>query len=103
MPRHNQKKMSKLTPYKKLLTMAKEAVDATLAPVRANAAKKQAELEIAKLEERSATLQSELDGLCATRELNFSRIIDKLDEIDLTERRKKQFIKIVAEMFPTEE
>lgn len=93
----------KLTPYKKLLTMAKEAVDATLAPVRANAARKQAELEIARLEERVATLQSELDTECSSRELNFSRIIDKLDEIALAERRKKQFEKIVAEMFPADE
>lgn len=95
--------MSKLTPYKKLLTMAKEAVDATLAPVRANAAKKQAELEVAKLEERTATLQSELDQLCSSRELNFSRIIDKMDEMAIADRRKKQFEKIVAEMFPTDE
>jgi hypothetical protein len=95
--------MSKLTPYKKLLTMAKEAVDATLAPVRANAAKKQAELEVAKLEERTATLQSELDTLCSARELNFSRIIEKMDEMALADRRKKQFEKIVAEMFPTDE
>ena len=80
--------------------MAKEAVDATLAPVRANAAKKQAELEIAKLEEREATLQSELDEQCSKRDVNFDRIIEKLDDIALTERRKKQFTKIVEEMFP---
>ena len=40
----------KLTPYKKLLTMAKDAIDATLAPVRANSAKKKAELEQAKVD-----------------------------------------------------
>lgn len=90
----------KLTPYKKLLTMAKEAVDATLAPVRANAAKKQAELEIAKLDERIATLQSEITSLCSQKDVNFDKIIDKLDDLALAERRKGQFQKIVDEMFP---
>ena len=90
----------KLTPYKKLLTMAKEAVDATLAPVRAHAAKKLAELEMAKLDERIATLESELITACSQKDVNFNKIIDKLDEIGLAERRKKQFENIVAEMFP---
>lgn len=95
--------MTKLTPYKKMLTMAKDALDATLAPVRANAAKKQAELEIAKIEERIATLQSELNEACSRKEINFEAIIAKLDDIALVERRKTQFEKIVAEMFPADE
>jgi len=90
----------KLTPYKKLITMGKEAVDFALAPVRAHSAQKKAELEIAKLEERKATLETEINNLCAEREINFDRIIDKLDEIALTERRIKQFVKIVDELFP---
>jgi hypothetical protein len=89
-----------LTPYKKLLTMGKEAIDATLAPVRANSAKKKAELEIAKLEERTATLQTELDELCSVQDINFDSIIRKIDDIALTERRQKQFVKIMSEMFP---
>lgn len=93
----------KLTPYKKLLAMTKEAVDATLAPVRARAARKQAELEIAKLEERLATIQSEINTICAQREVNFDLIIEKLDDHALAERRKSQFAKIVEEMFPDDE
>ncbi len=81
----------KLTPYKKLLTMAKEAVDASLAPVRARAAKKQAELEMAKLDEKIATLESEINQECAKKDLNFDAIIRKLDDLALAERRKAQF------------
>jgi hypothetical protein len=91
---------AKLTPYRKLLTMGKEALDATLAPVRAYSAKKKAELEGAKLEERIATLQTELTTLCSNKELSFDGIIEKLDEIALAERRKGQFKVIIAEMFP---
>jgi hypothetical protein len=80
--------------------MAKEAVDATLAPVRAHAARKQAELEMAKIDERVATIESEINTLCSSKELNFEKIISKLDEIALAERRKKQFDQIISEMFP---
>ena len=90
----------KLTPYRKLLTMAKEAIDASLAPVRANAAKKQAELEMAKIDERIATLESEVTSICSQKDIDFDKIIDKLDDIALAERRKKQFKQIVSEMFP---
>lgn len=90
----------KLTPYKKLLTMAKEAIDATLAPVRCRAAKKQAELETAKLDEKCATLESQITQLCSEKEINFDKIIDKMDELALAERRKSQFEKITAELFP---
>jgi len=92
--------MQPLTPYKKLLTMAAEAIDSTLAPVRAHSAKKKAELEMAKLDERIATLESQLTKSCSEKDLSFDTIIDKLDDIALAERRKAQFEKIVKEMFP---
>lgn len=90
----------KLTPYKTLLTMGKEALDATLAPVRAYSAKKKAELEQAKLDERIATLETELTDTCASKDLNFDRVIEKLDEIDLAQRRRNQFGLIIAQLFP---
>lgn len=90
----------KLTPYRKSLTMAKEAVDTALAPVRARAAKKQAELETCKLEEKIATMESEITVLCSKQDINFHGIIDKMDELALAERRKAQFEKITAELFP---
>lgn len=90
----------KLTPYKKLLTMAKEAVDTALAPVRARAAKKQAELETAKLDEKIATLESEITQECSKKDLNFDTIIRKMDDLALAERRKAQFEKITSELFP---
>lgn len=92
----------KLTPYKKLLAMTKEAVDATLAPIRAKSARKQAELEMAKLEETIATLETEVTQLASVREVNFGRMIDKLDDLALAERKRGQFQKILEEMFPEE-
>jgi hypothetical protein len=93
----------KLTPYAKLLVMGKEALDATLAPIRARAAKKQAELELAKLDERIATLESELTSICAQKDINFERVIEKMDDIALASRRRDQFNQIIDQMFPTAE
>ena len=92
-----------LKPYKEILKMAKEKIDETLAPVRANRAKKQAELEICKMEESMAAQEAKIFELCAEREIDFNAIIKAQDEYALMERRKKQFEKIIAEMFPTEE
>ena len=52
------------------------------------------------MEERLATLQSELNELCSQKDINFDRIISKLDDIALAERRKRQFDAIVEQMFP---
>jgi len=92
--------MKKLAPYKDILKMAKEAIDDALAPVRANRAKKQAELEIAKLEERIASQEAKVQEVCSEREINFDKLINTLDDLALLERRKKQFGKILVEMFP---
>lgn len=90
----------KLTPYKKLLGMTKDAIDATLAATRANSAKKQAELEVCKLEEKQATLEKNIQEACSQKELNFNRIIELQDEFALNERRIEQFTQIISEMFP---
>lgn len=90
----------KLKPYKEILAMAKEKIDETLAPARANRAKKQAELEIAKMEESMASQEAEIFELCACKEIDFNRIIEAQDKYALTERRIKQFQQIIKEMFP---
>ena len=90
----------KLRPYKEYLAMAKEKVDESLAPARANRAKKQAELEIAKMEESLATQEATIMELCSSKEIDFNKIIEAQDKYALTERRIAQFEKIIKEMFP---
>ncbi len=92
--------MLKLKPYKEVLRMSKEKIDDALAPVRTNRARKQAELEIAKMEEKLVSLEARINELCSEKDLLFDRIIAALDEYALTERKIKQFNTIIAEMFP---
>lgn len=93
----------KLTPYSELLIMGKEALDKALAPKRARAVRKQGELELAKLEERIATLENEVNEQASKKDVNFENLINKLDELALAERKKTQFTRILEEMFPEKE
>lgn len=89
-----------LKPYHDLLRMSKEKIDDALAPIRAMRARKQAELEIAKMDEKMATQEAKVHELCTEKEIDFLRIIDAQDEYSLMERRRKQLQKIITEMFP---
>ena len=90
----------KLRTYREYLGMTKETLDGVLAPIRANRAKKQAELEIAKMDEKIASQEAKIQELCSVQEIDFNKIIDAQDCLGLMERKKKQFEKIVTEMFP---
>ena len=89
-----------LTPYKEALKMGKEKLAKALIPVKVNRAKKQAELEMCKLDEEIATKQAEIHELCTGEEVNFPGIIDAQDRLGLLERKRKQYQKILDEMFP---
>ena len=94
--------MIRLSPFKEMLKMAKEAIDDSLAPIRANKAKKQAELEVAKMEEQMASQEAKVYEICSKKELDFNALIEAQDQYALMERRKNQFIKIIDELFPKE-
>lgn len=88
-----------LPKYKDILRMTKEKIDEALAPVRSLQAKKQAELEMAKLDEKIITLESEITSLCTKNPIPFDTIIKKQDEMALSERKKKQFQLIIDQLF----
>lgn len=86
--------------YKELIALSKEKLDEALAPIRARAAKAKADLELAKTEEKMVALETDVQKLCAEQELNFDKIIAKIDEYDLLERRQKQVRQLIADLFP---
>jgi hypothetical protein len=89
-----------LPTYKDALSMSKEALDAIKVPIKVRRARKRAELKMLELEERKATLETELQDLCTKDELNFEYIIEKQDSLGLVERQLKQYAKIIEQMFP---
>jgi len=92
--------MFKLKPLKEILALSKDALHASLAPIRARKIKAQAETEMAKLDEKLVTLESQITEECAKDTISFDSIIQKLDDYGLTERRKKQLEKILKDLFP---
>lgn len=92
--------MFKIKPLKEVLAMSKDALQATLAPIRARKIKSQAETEMARLDERLVTLESQITEECSKETIDFDSIIKKLDEYGLTERRQKQLKKILEDLFP---
>ena len=92
-----------LPSYKEVLLMGKEKAKEALAPVRTMRAQKQAELEMAKLDEEIATNEADINEECCSEDVSFTRIIDMLDELGLLIRKKGQYQQILDEMFPDDE
>lgn len=90
----------KLKPYKELIALSKEKLDEALAPIRARQVKTQAELEMAKIDEQLMTTEASMQELCAQKQIDFPRLLRLMDEVALAERRKKQYSKILGELFP---
>lgn len=89
-------------PFKEIIAMTKEKFDVAMAPVRAKAAKAKANLEEAKVEEKLITLETDIQKLCADKDLDFNKIVDKMDEYELLERKQKQIKELVSKLFPEE-
>lgn len=90
----------KLISYKEALNMGKKAISKALVPVKVNRARKQAELEMCKLDEKIASKEAAIQEACCADEINFASLIEQQDDLALLERKKAQYQKILDEMFP---
>ena len=89
----------KLISFKAALAMTKQAIDDALIPIRVSQAKKQGEMEQLKIDEKLLSLQIELQQITVSSPINYDRLLDKIDEIDLLERRRKQFDDVISQLF----
>ncbi len=88
-----------LMKYKDVLALAKEKINEAKAPFRAREMSKRAELEVCKLESTIADREQRINELSSEYPLDFDSLIDALDELELTKRRKEQFEQVISEMF----
>lgn len=84
---------------KELLKMGEDAIKAVKLPFKIRKEKKQLEALILDYEERVATLESEINDLKAEETLNVERILDKVDDLELEQRRLKQGEELMKELF----
>ena len=89
-----------LKPFAEIIAMSKEKLSEALAPIRARKVKSQAELEMAKLDDELIRLESDIQEQCAKEDISFPSLLDKLDKVALLERRKKQYQRVLGELFP---
>lgn len=90
----------KLKPFAEIIAMSKEKLAESLAPIRARKVRSQAELEMAKLDDELIRLEADVQEQCARDDINFPSLLDKLDKAALLERRKEQYTRVLADLFP---
>lgn len=88
-----------LMKYKEVLTMAKEKITEAMAPLRAREMRKKGELEMCKLDSTIAEKEQKIQEYASQYPIDFDRLIDALDDLELTKRKKTQFEEIINEMF----
>lgn len=89
-----------LRPFKELIAMSKEKLDEAMAPIRARQVKSKAEMEMAQLDADLLTLETEIHEMCIEKDIDFKKLLNKLDEAAIKERRKKQYSKVLSQLFP---
>jgi hypothetical protein len=88
-----------LMKYSEMLAMAKDKIKEVMAPLRAKEMKKKAELEVAKIEGWIAEKEQKINELCSEYPINFDGLLEAIDELELTKRRRDQFNSLITEMF----
>ena len=87
---------------KELLKMGEDAIKAVKLPFKLRKEKKQLEALILDYEEKVATLESEINDCKADENLNVDRILDKVDDLELAQRRLRQGEELMKELFDGE-
>lgn len=91
-----------LMKYKDMLVLCKEKINEAKAPLRAREMRKKAELEVCKLESVLADREQKINELSSEYPVKFDALLDAIDELELTQRRKEQFERVITEMFGEE-
>lgn len=88
-----------LLKYKDVLILCKDKIKEAMAPLRAREMRKKGELEVCKIDSDIAEKEQKIQEYASEYPINFDKLIDALDELELVKRRKEQFEKIIDEMF----
>lgn len=93
-----------LRPFKEIVSYTKEKVTEVMAAPRARRLKAQAEAEMSDLDIEIITLEGKVEeSLFAEdsyKNFSFKTLLEQLDKLALLERRKKQYSKVLKQLFP---
>lgn len=91
-----------LLKYKDALILCKEKIKEAMAPLRAREMRKKGELEICKIDSDIADKEQKIQEFASNYPIDFDKLLDAIDELELIKRRKDQFEKIIDELFSEE-
>lgn len=89
-----------LKPFKDLIALSKEKLDEAMAPIRARQVRAKADMELAEIDTSLLTLETEVQEMCTNKDIDLKGLIRKLDNIAILERQKKQYAKVLKQLFP---
>lgn len=93
-----------LKPFKELISYTKEKMTEVMAAPRARRLKAQAEAEMSDLDIEVLTLEGKIEESLVTEDsyknFSFKNLLSQLDQLALLERRKKQYAKVLKQLFP---
>lgn len=91
--------MEKLMSFKEALKATKAKIEEVMIPLKVKQNKAQGEIEKLKLDESIMTLEVEIRELTVTSPIDFGKLLDKVDEIELLQRRRTLFDRVMTELF----
>ena len=91
-----------LKSFKELISMTKEKLEEAAVPLRVRSAKAKAEGIKVEIETKMLDLETKINTECSSKDINFNKIVDLLDEYALAERQLAQVTKVVEQLFPAE-
>ena len=83
--------------------MTKTAIEEALIPIRVSQAKAQGEMELLNLDEKLLQTEISIRELTVTHPIPFTKLIEKMDEYELLERRQTQLRTIINQLFEEKE
>lgn len=89
-----------IKPFKELITLTKEKLEESMIPLRVRSAKAKAEIIKVELETKLADLEMKINEKAAQKDIEFLKVIELVDEYELTERRLRQVTGLVTQLFP---
>lgn len=90
----------KLKSFTEMLAMGPDQINAELAGPRAATAKARSTLLLAELNEKIVKKQQQVTEACCNKDINFERVADLLDELELLEMRTDRIQNIIDQLFP---
>ncbi len=88
-----------LLKYKDALTFCKDKIKKSMAPLRSREMRKKGELAACVIDSNIAEKEQSIQEYASEYPVNFDKLIDATDELELLKRRKEQLKKIINEMF----